>query len=70
MVGGSSMKRGDLIKFINLIPYGEPEYLGVVLEYHETWVKMLWCFNFPGKIHIQDFNIKDPEQWKVISETG
>lgn len=62
------MKPGDLIKFINLTPYGEPEYLGVVLEHHETWVKMFWCSDVHEKI--QDFNIQDPEQWKVISETG
>ena len=60
------MKRGDLIKFINLTSYGEPEYLGVVLEHYGTWVKMFWCCDVSEKI--QDFNIQDPEQWKVISE--
>jgi hypothetical protein len=49
MVGGSTVKPGDLIKFINLAPYGEPEYLGVVLEHHETWVKMFWCCDVPEK---------------------
>ena len=62
------MKRGDMVKFINLSPHGEPEYLGIVLEHHETWVKMLWCSDVREKI--QDFNITDPELWRVISENG
>jgi hypothetical protein len=57
---------GDLIKFINL-SYGEPEYLGIILEHHGTWAKIFWCSNFPEKI--QDFSILNPDQWVVISET-
>jgi hypothetical protein len=61
--GSSSMKTGDLIKFINLTPYGKRAYLGVVLEYHGTWAKMLWCSDVHEQI--QD-SIIVPKQWKVI----